>query len=235
MREMTTLTGLSESWLKTLVVLVAVALSTNVLVGPSVRWRPVFISGVLGIVILCEYYYLFFAVIKMPRDWATTMGVSIERWDCLRSTKGGKRGDTSTSVFDINPCFCPFDGYCKNITSDQWVDPSVCPKDSTASCWDANQVPVDLYITSTRDCTAAQGMSCTKEEPCTPCDLNTIEGFLSARGSSSGNANHGVSRCRSCAPGNSGACDFVIDEGPYCWKQPGSQEVEPCSGCCTEP
>lgn len=44
-------------------------------------------------------------------------GVSIERWDCLRSTKGGKRGDTSMGVYDVNPCFCPYDGYCKNITS----------------------------------------------------------------------------------------------------------------------
>ena len=27
----------------------------------------------------------------------------------------------------------------------------------------------------------------------------------------------------------------MIDEGPYCWKEPGSREVEPCSVCCTEP
>ncbi|CAN0368427.1 unnamed protein product, partial [Scytosiphon promiscuus] len=41
------------------------------------------------------------------------------------------------------------------------------------------------------------------------------------------------SRCRNCGAGNSGACNFVLDEGPYCWKETGSREVEPCSACCT--
>ena len=43
--------------------------------------------------------------------------VVVERWDCLRSTKGGKRGDNWDGVYDINPCFCPFEGYCKNMSS----------------------------------------------------------------------------------------------------------------------
>lgn len=34
---------------------------------------------------------------------------------------------------------------------------------------------VDLYVKSNRDCTAAQGTSCTKKEPCTPCDLTAVE------------------------------------------------------------
>eukprot|EP00752_Nemacystus_decipiens_P008424 g7529.t2 len=223
----------SESWLKGLLALVAVALSTNILVGPTVRWRPAFVSGILGAMVACEYYHLFFAVLKLPGDWSANAGVAVERWDCLRSTKGGKRGDSSGGVYDINPCFCPFEAYCKNMTSGEWLDPAVCPKDGTAKCWDENQQPVDLYVSSSRDCSAAQGTRCTKEEPCTPCGLTAIEAFLEA--ASSNSTRSGVSRCRNCGAGNSGECNFVLDEGPYCWKEPGSKEVEPCSVCCTEP
>lgn len=54
-----------------------------------------------------------------PAPACLAKGVAIERWDCLRSTKGGKRGESSSGggVYDINPCFCPFDAYCKNMTS----------------------------------------------------------------------------------------------------------------------
>lgn len=41
----------------------------------------------------------------------------MERWDCLQSTKGGKRGDNSSGAYYINPCFCPSDGYCKSVLS----------------------------------------------------------------------------------------------------------------------
>ncbi|CAM9853910.1 unnamed protein product [Ectocarpus sp. 12 AP-2014] len=234
---MTALTTLAECWLKALLTLVALALSANVIVGPSVRWRPVFVSGILVAIVICEYYYLFFAMVKVPRDWASRRGVSIERWDCLQSTKGGKRADGSGSSFDINPCFCPFGAFCKNLTSGEWVDPSVCPKDGTALCWDINHTPVDLYMKSTRDCTGAQGPSCSLDAPCTPCGLDTLEGYIKASGgdANSNNATDGVSRCRSCGAGNSGACSFVLGEGPYCWKEPGSREVEPCSVCCTQP
>lgn len=34
------------------------------------------------------------------------------------------------------------------------------------------QVP--LYIDAGRDCEAAQGPSCTRTEPCTPCDLEKL-------------------------------------------------------------
>lgn len=37
-----------------LLTLVAVALSTNVLVGSSDRWRPVFVTAILGVVVACE-------------------------------------------------------------------------------------------------------------------------------------------------------------------------------------
>lgn len=37
-----------------LLALVAVALSANVMVGPSVRWRPFFVSGILGAMVACE-------------------------------------------------------------------------------------------------------------------------------------------------------------------------------------
>eukprot|EP00903_Cladosiphon_okamuranus_P016926 g15602.t2 len=221
---MTVVDDVSECWLKGLLALVAIALSTNVMVGPSVRWKPVFISTILGAMVACE----------VPGDWSTSAGVAIERWDCLRSAKGGKRGDSSRGVYDINPCFCPFGGYCKNMTSGEWLDPAVCPKDGTASCWDDNQLPVDLYVKSNRDCTAAQGTSCSKAEPCTPCDLAAVEAFLGDT-TNTGTTSSGVSRCQNCGPGNGGECNFVLDEGPYCWKEPGSKEVEPCSVCCTEP
>ena len=58
---------------------------------------------------------------------------------------------------------------------------------------------------------------------------------LQAFARANGSTRSGVSRCRRCGAGNSGACNFVLDEGPYCWKGPGSNEVEPCSVCCTEP
>lgn len=29
--------------------------------------------GAISVITVWQYYYLFFAVIKMPRDWATTM------------------------------------------------------------------------------------------------------------------------------------------------------------------
>ena len=54
---------------------------------------------------------------NIPLCTLLAKGVAIERWDCLRSSKGGKRGDSSADVYGLNPCFCPFDAYCKNMTS----------------------------------------------------------------------------------------------------------------------
>eukprot|EP00904_Undaria_pinnatifida_P002411 jgi/Undpi1/12170/HiC_scaffold_5.g01846.m1 len=226
---MTGVVALSESWSKALVTVVAVALSAKILVGSSARWRPAFVSGALVALVTCEYYYLFFAVMKVPRDWPATRGVLMLRWDCLQSTKGGKRAHSSASAaFDINPCFCPSSAYCRNMTADVWIYDAECPEDGTARCWDVNRRYIPLHIDERRDCQAAQGTRCTKTEPCTPCAQNSLREFISANTT-------GASRCRACGAGNRGECNFVIDEGPYCWKEPGSREIEPCSICCTEP
>ncbi|CAM9425430.1 unnamed protein product [Ascophyllum nodosum] len=114
----------------------------------------------------------------------------------------------------------------KSFAAGAFIPASMCPKDGSAFCWDKKGVPVPLYMDSSRDCSSGQGSRCTKDEPCTPCDLDAVEAFLAVGAS-------GVSRCRQCGVGNSGACHFVLDEGPYCWKEPGSSEIEPCSICCT--
>lgn len=50
-----------------LLTLVAVALSTNVLVGSSDRWRPVFITAILGVTITSE--------VRQPKRYAHIVGV----------------------------------------------------------------------------------------------------------------------------------------------------------------
>ena len=59
-----------------------------------------------------------------------------------------------------------------------------------------------------------QGPKCTKEEPCTPCELDRLDEFQ-------------AERCTTCSPENRGDCNFIPGEGPYCFDKPGSVKVRP--------
>lgn len=86
---------------------------------------------------------------------------------------------------------------------------------------------------SSRDCRWFEGELCTRDEPCTPCDLDRS--------------------CRTCTSDGSNAnCFFTEGLGPYCKfpvadarNVPGVGEIDdrtglrveilPCTKCCTEP
>lgn len=67
------------------------------------------------------------------------------RWDCLQSSKGGKRMRGDKSAVSVNPCFANRTSYLNYQ---------------------------EKYIDDTRDCSSFRGSLCTLESPCVPCELD---------------------------------------------------------------
>lgn len=81
-----------------------------------------------------------------------------------------------------------------------------------------------------RDCLIGEGPLCTKDRPCTPCDLYTIklfDGWIQ---------DEKIGGCQACSQSNDGDCNFIEGVGPYCWKDHHRRmhEVVPCTKCCTD-
>jgi len=137
---------------------------------------------------------------------------------------------------------CPVDGdyVCfENYNMEAW---KACYNSDDNDCNVKKDMPpkrkIFPYITSNnelkgfegyrRDCKTGQKDKCTREDPCTPCELDKLVAF-------------GAPRCETCSVFNNGDCAFVPGVGPYCWESPdydkrgGSRKVVPCKQCCTEP
>ena len=74
---------------------------------------------------------------------------------------------------------------------------------------------VVLRIDAERDCTNAQPARCTKDHPCTPCEVERAQEFSPA----SLNIKDDTQiwkRCVSCSPQNKGECNFIYNNGSYC-------------------
>ena len=87
-----------------------------------------------------------------------------------------------------------------------------------------------------KDCELGRGPECTKEQPCVPCDADSIflweynKGPMEKSQRCMGCTNAGNIKVRNYKD----SCNFVPGRGPYCLVRPGSNEIQPCQQCCTE-
>lgn len=186
--------------------------------------------ALLGLVVILYYNIWIASLRSFPFQNA-----DIIRHDCKQSNKGGKRANGDTRSHTINPCWCHSGATCqvRYEPEEPWVeyDGTSCPVDKydetaprmkhTRCREDVDGKKVYFYVPTDRDCTKGQGPVCTKEDPCTPCELDRLEEF-------------GADRCTTCSPENSGDCHFVLGVGPYCFESPESKKATPCKRCCTE-
>jgi hypothetical protein len=71
----------------------------------------------------------------------------------------------------ISPCFHMF----KRAL--WWIEKEIsgiCPQNNTAFCRSTNGENIPLFLNSQRNCQGGQGTQCTKDEPCYPCDIQSI-------------------------------------------------------------
>ena len=97
---------------------------------------------------------------------------------------------------------------------------NTCPTDGSATCLGVDGQDVDRFISPLRNCDGGSGPECTIQDPCFPCELDTITSFLGGR-------------CQACTTDNPGNCNFVPGVGPYCFESVDSFKVVPCTRCCT--
>ena len=187
------------------------------------RFQLYWSGGICFMLCSVQAYFLFQAANTVP---ASFNDEKVYRYDCHDSQKGGKISK-DRQIVDRNPCFCHEYATCRNKVTLRNVTSADCPVDGTFECLesDGRSIPLTLsskYQTYKRDCDRGRGSRCTRRDPCTPCQLEKLLGF------------QGATYCALCSSLNTGDCHFKPGIGPYCWKRPGSREIEPCSQCCTE-
>ena len=227
--------GLAEELFTLLVMVVSAGVTTHIAHGFSTKKaRELFVALVLFIIVGVQMFHLVYAVTYIPATRFYTWKADLHRTDCIASHKGGKRSGNSTHFEDINPCFCessptgPKLAKCYTTVKDSTkkYDLSIdkCPHDGTAKCSQGtrHEDRIHRWVPSLRDCRGGQLTQCTKEQPCTPCERESLPLFKQGR-------------CRTCSTQNLGNCDFVPGVGPYCLVSPTSKAIEPCKRCCTEP
>ena len=222
--------GWEEQIFTVLVLLTSAGITSHIAHGFGTRKaKELFASLVLAIIVGGQLYHLIQAVTYIPATRFYTWNDLLHRQDCIESGKGGKRAGNGTQYEDMNPCFCVntaltecYSTVDSSITYDLSTD--TCPTDGTAKCRQGTSRDdrIHRYVPSLRDCHGGQLKYCTIDQPCTPCEAETLTTFKNGR-------------CRTCSSQNSGQCHFVPGEGPYCLISPTSKEVEPCKKCCTEP
>ena len=182
--------------------------------APRPLGKP-FTRSVAAIAIIYLLFLLSETATRLP------IGKRILRWECLNSSKGGKRPYGDTGEDFLNPCYNR-----TNETSS--ADAGTFPFASLCSTSDTDgDISKSEYIPATRDCQHAQTSLCALENPCTPCELSRRDEFH--------NSERGWDRCQACSlRNNHGECNFKDGVGPYCWKDAESWEVVPCKICCTE-
>lgn len=195
------------------------------------RWKSNFTGLVMAGLVVTQVYHLSLAGLAgYPYD-----GVDVIRSACLSSSKGGRipynAGYDSTSA---NPCFCHSNATCfiggdvgnPNATREDPTDCDASKDKCIENYWAGRKRRKRIepqLEPSQRDCTKGQPDQCTREYPCTPCELETLDLW-------------GADRCQTCSILNDfGDCHFVPDVGPYCWESPDTRKVVPCKQCCTAP
>jgi hypothetical protein len=211
------------------VLLVGAGVTSHIAHGFGTRKaKELFASLLLLIIVGGQMYHTIQAVTYIPATRFFTWDSGLHRNDCIDSYKGGKRYGNSTDYEDLNPCYCVNTALttCYSTIDGSEYDLSsvACPTDGTAKCKQGEDKAdrIHRYVPSLRDCRGGQKQYCTIDEPCTPCEADTLSTFKNGR-------------CRTCSSQNSAECHFVPGEGPYCLISPDSKAVEPCSKCCTEP
>jgi hypothetical protein len=213
-----------------LVLVISAGICTHIVHGfGTKKARDMFVMLILLIIVCGQLFHLVHAATYIPATRFFIWNPLLHRDDCIGSGKGGKRIGNSTQYEDMNPCFCyGTNANCyttvKNSNKIYDLSTEKCPFDGTAKC---NQGPkhsdrIHRWVPSLRDCHGGQWAQCSKEQPCTPCERETLSTFKQGR-------------CRTCSTQNTGECNFVQGVGPYCLVSPNSKEIEPCKTCCTEP
>jgi len=250
----TTATQLAKGLFYFMMYVLVCLVSSRYMNGVGSKWRSNFSGSLLLGMVVIQYYSVFMTAMQnYPYD-----GVEAYRWDCLQSTKGGKISRAmfyEGSERALNPCYCHANATCKyksGVKEYNGSHPLGCPLTDEFTCLE--QYAFQAFKTETetkeqrqrkrkvwpyiarealdegfrRDCKKGQAARCTRQDPCSPCELEKVLAF-------------GVTRCETCSVFNNGDCNFVPGVGPYCWESPdydergGSRKVVPCKQCCTEP
>ena len=214
-----------------IVLVLCAGISSHLCFGFSTRQsRETFIGLIFLIMLGYQFFHLIRAALYIPATPFTIFNEKFHRTDCLMSGKGGKRPFKSNIAMYKNPCFCVGPNtVCRlRIGGGTVGSTKPCPTDGTAECQVIDRSggvvrKVKPYISHFRNCIGGQGSSCTMQQPCYPCERETLSGWGS------------IARCRTCSSEASKECDFIPGKGPYCFDKVGSKRVVPCKTCCTEP
>ena len=228
----TTATQLANGLFMYMVYVLICLVSSRYIHGIGSKWRANFGGSMLLGLVLIQYYSVFMAAMgNYPYD-----GKAAYRWDCLESTKGGKISKAmydEGSERAFNPCYCHSNATCKYKSHMRlWNQSDECPRDADFVCFENYNLETQRAYKSgdgddtqadrrkvypllgspkdegfRRDCKFGQKDKCTRQNPCTPCELDKLVAF-------------DATRCETCSVFNRGDCNFVPGVGPYCWESP---------------
>ena len=140
-----------------------------------------FVGGFLLLMVCTQCYYLILSSTYIPYFPYTYNG-DLRRYDCVDSGKGGKRPGNARETYDINPCYCHTSAVCTLSNGTVLTDPTECPT-SGATCIEGTGIgnftkkAIDPYINNDRNCLGGAGIQCSREQPCDPCDRNSLNLF----------------------------------------------------------
>lgn len=229
--------GWGEQGFTFLVLVLSAGVSTHIVHGLGTkRARELFAMLVLCIIIGVQMFHLVHAVTYIPATRFFVWKEILHRSDCIDSSKAGKRSGNNTQYEDTNPCFCQGAlATCYSVIKNSpktynltrlanGLQQEPCPLNGVAKCKQGprHQDRIHRWVPALRDCRGGQLTKCTMDQPCTPCERETLSTFKQGR-------------CTTCSTQNSGDCKFVPGVGPYCLVSPTSKAIEPCKRCCTEP
>lgn len=207
----------------TLVLVLSAGISSSICHGTGTqKGRETFIVLILLLMAGVQMFHLINAVVYVPATRFYTYNTLLHREDCIDSTKGGKRPGKNRISTYFNPCFCAYGNNCTAVATGLPLNETTCYRDHSSICRNKYGQKVDKYASKLRDCNGGQGKFCTKDQPCTPCELDKLVEF-------------GAGRCGSCSTDFTGFCDFIPEVGPFCLESNVSKNVIPCKTCCTPP
>lgn len=222
-----TIMGFGDQAFTMLVLLLAAGLSSHIAYGIGTkRAREMFLGLILLLMVGVQLFHLINAAVYVPASRFYTWNDQLHRTDCIESSKGGKRAGKATATEDVNPCWCGNGNTCTSVATGLVIS-GACPLDGTAKCTTAAGKTVHKYVPNLRNCKGGQEARCTKSQPCYPCEREKLYKWGMGQ------------RCRSCSSQNSGHCNYVPGEGPYCFDATAanstSKQVVPCKTCCSDP
>ena len=133
------------------------------------------------LMVCTQCYYLILSSTYIPYFPYTYNG-ELKRYDCIDSGKGGKRPGNARETYDINPCYCHASAVCTLSDGSVLADPTTCPT-TGATCTEGSDIGnftkriINPYINKHRNCLGGAGIQCSREQPCDPCDRNSLNLF----------------------------------------------------------